>query len=789
MKMIKCLWRIIGLKTFKHMKDYLVHDEWSIIEEGFHREHNKISESVFSIGNGRMGQRANFEEQFSGETLQGSYLAGIYYPDKTRVGWWKNGYPEYFAKVLNAPNWIGINIELDGETLDLANCEVEDFRRELNMKDGYLKRTFIATLVSGKKVKIASKRFCSLAEDEIGAIRYSITPLNFSGTLTITPYIDGDVVNEDSNYDEKFWVSINQKVKRRQGYVITETKKTGFQVCTGMKFAIFQNSEEIDFNSFRQQKEKYVGCSVDIACEEEQETTLYKYAANVTSFNHDKEVLFKLCKDKVKAAFKTGFDALLEAHANTWHNKWEEADIKIEGDVAAQQGIRFNIFQLYQTYTGEDERLNIGPKGFTGEKYGGSTYWDTEAYCFPFYLSTADQKVARNLLVYRHKHLQKAIENAAKLGFKDGAALYPMVTMNGEECHNEWEITFEEIHRNGAIAFAIYDYVRYTGEKEYLSEYGLEVLIGIARFWAQRVHFSERAGKYMMHGVTGPNEYENNVNNNWYTNYIARWCLQYTIEAIDYVEQNTPEQYKNLEERIKFYKHTETNEWKAIINNMYLPEDEKLGIYVQHDGFLDKELLTVNDLKPEDRPINQNWSWDRILRSIFIKQADVLQGLYFFEDHFDKETIRTNFDFYEPRTVHESSLSPCVHVIQASLLGKEEKAYEMYLRTARLDLDDYNNDTEDGCHITSMAGTWMSFVKGFGGMRVYNDTLQFAPFIPKQWNSYAFKIRFRNYYLEVIADKNQATIANHSDTPITLKVYDKTHTIPGNGNVSVEHKY
>jgi maltose phosphorylase len=769
------------------MKDYLKHDEWSILEEGFHREHNRVSESIFSLGNGRMGQRANFEEQFSGDSLPGSYLAGIYYPDKTRVGWWKNGYPEYFAKVLNAPNWIGINIELDGEALDLAKCKVDNFRRELNMHEGYLERSFIATLESGKKVRVEAKRFCSIVNDEVGAIRYAITPLNFSGTLTVTPYIDADVENEDSNYDEKFWVEIDKKVKRRQAYITSETLKTEFQVCTGMKFAIEQEGEEVDFDSFRIERDKYVGCSVDLPFREEKQTVIYKYAANITSFNHDKSELFDLCKSKVKAAFKTGFDALLEAHAQAWRNKWEEADIKIEGDVAAQQGIRFNIFQLYQTYTGEDERLNIGPKGFTGEKYGGSTYWDTEAYCFPFYLATAEQKVGRNLLVYRYKHLQKAIENGEKLGFKDGAALYPMVTMNGEECHNEWEITFEEIHRNGAIAYAIYDYVRYTGEKEYLSDYGLEVLIGIARFWAQRVHFSERAGKYMMHGVTGPNEYENNINNNWYTNYIARWCLQYTLEAIDYVEQTAPDKYKQLEERINFYKFTETKQWKDIIEKFYLPEDKELGVFVQHDGFLDKELLTIDDLTKEDRPINQNWSWDRILRSVFIKQADVLQGLYFFEDHFDEDTIRRNFDFYEPRTVHESSLSPCVHVILASKLGKEEKAYEMYLRTARLDLDDYNNDTDEGCHITSMAGTWMSFVKGFGGMRVYNDTLQFSPFIPKQWTSYSFKVRFRGYYIEVSADSNQAVISNHSDQPLSILLYGESVEIPAKGEVQKNH--
>lgn len=767
------------------MKQYLTHDEWCIIEDGFHREHNCISESVFSIGNGKMGQRANFEEHFSGETLQGSYVAGVYYPDKTRVGWWKNGYPEYFAKVLNAANWIGIKVEIDGEALDLAHCEVENFRRVLNMKEGYLERTFTARMVSGKEVRIAAKRFCSIVDDEVGAIRYAITPLNFSGTLTVTPYVDADIVNRDSNYDEKFWIEVETSVKRRKGFVVAETRKTAFQVCTGMKFTIFQDGKETEFNSYRIQREKYVGCSVDLRCEEGIETVVYKYGANVASLNYPKEELMARCDERVEAAYAKGFDQMLKEQAEAWGHKWEEADIVIEGDVAAQQGIRFNIFQLYQTYTGEDERLNIGPKGFTGEKYGGSTYWDTEAYCFPFYMATADSRVARQLLVYRYKHLEKAIENGEKLGFTDGAALYPMVTMNGEECHNEWEITFEEIHRNGAIAYAIYDYIRYTGDQHYLVEYGLEVLIGIARFWAQRVHFSERRGQYVMHGVTGPNEYENNVNNNWYTNLMATWCLKYALESLEYVKTTAPERYKEIEEKIKFYEFTETKRWKDISGNLYLPFDEKLNIYVQHDGFLDKDLLTVADLRPEDRPINQKWSWDRILRSVFIKQADVLQGLYFFEDQYDEDTIRRNFDFYEPRTVHESSLSPCVHAILAARLGKEDKAYEMYVRTARLDLDDYNNDTEDGCHITSMAGAWLAVVKGFGGMRVFDNMLHFSPFVPKKWKGYSFHIRFRGALVEIEAKKGSVQITNHSDHPLTIKLYGKPCLVAANASLEV----
>lgn len=762
------------------MKNYIVHHPWNIVEDSFRPEYNRISESIFSIGNGQMGQRANFEEDYSGDSLSGSYVAGVYYPDKTRVGWWKNGYPEYFAKVLNAANWIGIRVEFDGENLDLAQCDIQEFERVLNMKEGYLERTCLATTKGGIQFKLHAIRFCSIADNEIGAIKYSITPYNFSGNIRITPYIDANVENEDSNYDEKFWVEIAKKVKRRRGYVIAETKKTQFHVCTGMKFSIWKNGKEVEFNSDRIKKDKYIACAADVHCEDGETITVYKYGANLSSMNYEKEDLAVNCEKAINRAYQKGFDVLLKEQAAAWADKWKEADIVIEGDVSAQQGIRFNIFQLYQTYTGEDARLNIGPKGFTGEKYGGSTYWDTEAYCLPFYLATADSDVARNLVIYRYNHLEKAIENAGKLGFTDGAALYPMVTMNGEECHNEWEITFEEIHRNGAIAYAIYDYIRYTGDKGYLAEYGLEVLVGIARFWAQRVHFSKPKQQYVMHGVTGPNEYENNVNNNWYTNYIAAWCLQYAIEAIDYVQQTAPKRYERIEEKIKLYKTTETNKWKEIAENIYLPEDEALGVFLQQEGFLDKDIKPVDELRPQDRPLNQNWSWDRILRSCYIKQADTLQGLYFFEDQFDEDVIRRNFDFYEPLTVHESSLSPCVHVVLAAKLGKQAKAYEMYVRTARLDLDDYNNDTEDGCHITSMAGTWLAVVKGLGGMRVYNDMVEFHPFLPEQWESMSFKVRFRGHFLKVKISKDGTSIRNQHEEAIELKVYDKKYVIGGN---------
>ena len=751
-------------------QDYIKPDNWSIIEEGFSAEQVKSSESLFSLGNGAMGQRANFEERYTGPTFQGSYIAGVYYPDKTRVGWWKNGYPEYFAKVLNAPSWIGIDIEIDGEALDLNTCKsIANFRRELNMKEGWYLRSFEATLPNDVEVEVRVLRFLSLVQDELGAIRYQLKILNRDTEVRFEPYLDSGIKNEDSNWDDQFWNTTQVVSEGIQAFIEAQTMKTNFETCTFMENEVYLEDKIQEITPEINKEPLKVTHSYTCSAKKGQQLTFIKYAGYTVSRNHKADALIQAARETLSQAREKGFDQLLSEQVAAWGRIWEMSDITIEGDLKAQQGIRFNIFQLNQTYLGTDSRLNIGPKGFTGEKYGGSTYWDTEAYCIPFYMCTKDHHVARNLLQYRYNHLEKAIENAEKLGFDSGAALYPMVTMNGEECHNEWEITFEEIHRNGAIAFAIYNYYRYTGDYSYIPEMGLEVLIGIARFWYQRATFSKFRNKYVILGVTGPNEYENNVNNNWYTNYIARWCIQYTLEQLDKVKDGYPDDYDRIVGYTKLTE-SETEGWTTVADNLYFPHSEEYNIYLQQDGFLDKELITVEDLEKSQRPINQKWSWDRILRSPYIKQADVLQGFYFFEDHFTEDELERHFDFYEPFTVHESSLSPCVHSIQAAKLDRMDQAYKFYLRTSRLDLDDYNKEVEEGLHITSMAGTWMSVVEGFGGMRIRNDKLCFSPRIPKEWESYSFKINFRNRIIKVNVSKEGASFELEGKEEMSIRV-------------------
>lgn len=761
------------------MKKYMKQDEWRIIEESFFEEYNRISESIFSIGNGNMGQRANFEEKYTGDSLRGHYIAGIYYPDKTRVGWWKNGYPEYFAKIINAPNWIGIDVDCNGIPVDLASCEIVSFKRILDMRQGLLERQMTLKLYNGNELEICTKRFVSMFSKELGSISYSIKALNFDGEISYLPYIDGNVINEDANYNEKFWVERNRSIKDGEGFLLMATKKTNFTVCTSMTVTLCKNHQPYDVSFQDFSKDKFIGTKIPLKVKQGDVVTLEKFAGVTSSLNHPQHETINQSVKIVQRAKKEGFTRLLEKQKEAWSKIWATSDIRIAGDASAQQGIRFNIFQLYQSYSGDDERLNIGPKGFTGEKYGGVTYWDTEAFCLPFFLGTAALQIPRNLLLYRYNHLPKAIENAEKLGFKNGAALYPMVTINGEECHNEWEITFEEVHRNGAMAYAIWNYVNYTGDKNYLAPFGFEVLLALSRFWVQRVNWSAEKQAYVILGVTGPNEYENNVNNNLHTNKIAVWTLQYTLEVIEFMKSNHAFLFAEVSARHKFIELEETRRWKEVIQLMYFPYDEEHDVFLQQDGFLDKSIEPASIIPEEEKPLNQHWSWDRILRSCYIKQADTLQHMFWFEDRYSAESLKRHFDYYEPLTVHESSLSACIHSILAAKTGYPDKAYTYFLQSVRLDLDDYNNDAKDGLHVTSMGGSWMAFTMGIAGMRVKNGTIVFHPFLPANWTSYSFRLKFRQAELYLKMNRAGFTAHNLAAASVSIQVWNQRILLAG----------
>lgn len=747
-------------------------DPWKIRTTQLDKENRRLQESLTSIGNGYMGMRGNFEESYSGDHHQGTYLAGIWYPDKTRVGWWKNGYPEYFGKVINAMDFIQMKLFVNDHEIDLATTAFEDFDLELDMENGLLTRSFVA-IAGGATVRFTFERFLSIVKQELAVIRLTAECLAGDAQIRVLSKLDNNVQNEDSNYEEMFWLEKKRGHQMESSFLTTQTIPNDFGI------------EQFSVTGAMKHVSSAIGVQQDDTLEVA-ETFTYDLKPD-ESMQLEKRVVILTSRDVPESeqsekalalleAYDASYEELLAEQNAAWAKRWALADVSIGGDDEAQQGIRFNIFQLFSTYYGEDDRLNIGPKGFTGEKYGGATYWDTEAYAVPMYLGISDPTITKNLLKYRHNQLPQAKHNARQQGLK--GALYPMVTFTGVECHNEWEITFEEIHRNGAIAHAIYNYTTYTGDESYIQKEGLEVLTEIARFWADRVHYSKRQQKYMIHGVTGPNEYENNINNNWYTNYLATWVLSYTLENYQKYQAHATVTITQEEQ----------TKWQDIIQNMYFPKDKELGIFVQHDTFLDKDLLPTSALDPAERPLNQHWSWDKILRSCFIKQADVLQGIYFFGDSFTDEEKRRNFEFYEPMTVHESSLSASVHAILAAELGLIDKSMEMYQRTARLDLDNYNNDTDDGLHITSMTGSWLAIVQGFAQMKTSTGTLSFAPLLPKDWDHYSFHITYRGRLLAVTVTQKEVRIDLKDGSAFAMMLYGQEITLKDSVSVPLEQE-
>lgn len=758
------------------MRRYLKTDEWNIIEDEFHADDLRMSESIFSLGNGRFGQRGNFEEPYSSDSYPGSFVAGIPFLDKTRVAWWKNGFPRFYTRIPNAANWSSIHLRLIDEELDLALWDVNSFNRRLDMYDGISYRDVKATSPRGNSLQVHVEHLVNMAHPDLCLIRYSVTSLNYTGRLSLLPLLEANLNDHAEYTEEKIWNVIDSGVSQDCAYLWTQTRREDSQVCFALSYHFYKNNKEAVHNPIRIEKGKVTGFSLGADVKPGDTVTLVKYVVVASSLYYERPHLIETSIRLARQAKADGWEALTEDHRQAWHAIWEEADVTIEGDPEAQQGIRYNIFQLYQTYRGDDPRLNIAPKGFTGEKYGGNTYWNTELCCVPFFLFSTPRSIAKNLLMYRYNQLPKAIENAEKLGFKNGAALFPQVTNNGEECHSEWEITFEEIHRNNIIIYAILQYATVTGSDDYILKYGLEVMIAVCRFWSQRVTFSRPKQQYVILGVTGPDEYQSNVDNNWYTNLSCTSCLKITLYYLDLAAEKHPDDYARICRLTGLDYEGETPLWRDIARRMYLPEDKEQGIFVQNDGFMDKTLQTTDAIPADERPINQHWSWDRILRSCYIKQSDVLLGLYLYYYKFDTETIRRNFHFYEPMTVHESSLSPHVHAILAARIGETEKAYRLFLHATRLDLDDYNNETDQGLHITSMPGSWLALVRGFANLQVYHKILNFSPVRSSHWTKYAFKVNFqgRKLGVEVTGEVRITLLAGE---PLAIQVYDTPYTL------------
>ena len=531
-------------------------------------------------------------------------------------------------------------------------------------------------------------------------------------------------------------------------------------------------------------KEMMVEISVSVECEQGTTVKLDKFICYSTALDMGKNELETFVNKELEAAETDGGLYLEKYQKEYMESFWKIADVEIKGNEAVQQGIHFNLYHIIQA-AGRDGHTGMGAKGLSGEGYEGHYFWDTEMYVLPVLIYT-EPEVAKKLLDYRYGTLDQARERARILGHMKGA-LYPWRTINGAEASTYYPLGTAQYHINADIAYALSLYLQVSGDVEYLKEKGAEILIETARVWADVGSFAEcKDGRYCICDVTGPDEYNVLVDNNFYTNLMARENLRDAVGAVSYLNENAPEVLSRLEEKIDF-SIEEIEMWNQIIEKMYFPYDEKRQIYPMDDGFMMRKPWDESKIPPEKRAwLYENYHPLFIMRHRMSKQADAILGMYLHSNLFTEEEIRRNYDFYQEVTLHHSSLSTCIFGIVACDIGYLDEAYKYFSQSARMDLDDYHNNFYAGIHAANMAGTWQAIVNGFAGVRCQDSKLRFKPVIPKEWEEYRFRIKRKGTLLEVTVSKQEARFKIIEGDRINFWIGEKNITLKCEGDQYVE---
>lgn len=746
---------------------YKIHP-WKIIEEGFDSNRNIVSESIFSLGNEYMGVRGYFEEGSTCDSLLGSYFNGVYENSMDVNKSAYKGIIDHTHFMVNSVDWLYTRILIDGEQLDLKIIKISNFIRILDLKEGTLTREFIWNTKCGKSVKVKFLRFLDMSKFSQGFQRIIFEPINFSGNVEMIMGLDFGTIHVSKS--DCFWKVTRKEATNDIVAMVGQTITSNQRIFSG--FSIL--SDEI-INKSIHEVDKIIGYKFSLKLVEGEISKVDKFVTNVVlkEASIHTDILWESSISMARLQYQKGLDLSLEDSKEYWSNVWNRFDIQIHGDEKNQQGIRYCIFQMQQTYHGQNSTNNVGAKGLTGESYNGHAFWDTETYCLPFYLFN-NPKAAKNLLEFRYNKLPMAIKRAKMLD-GDGAC-YPVATLNGEEACDLWQHASLQFQPSTGVAYGIWHYIHVSNDKEFLFTHGAEMLVQISRFLKSRGAWSQLTNKFGFYAVMGPDEFHMMVNNNCYTNYMAKKTFDYTLEVLKEMKESATFQYNDLQKKIEFTGE-ELEDFKNCSDNMIILLDEKRKIYQQHEGYFNLPHIDVESIPIEDFPLYNSWSYDRIYRSDMIKQPDVLMFMFLYNQEFSYECKKANYEYYEPRTIHESSLSPSIHSIFASELQKHEEAFDFFGFATRMDLDNYNRNTKEGLHTTSLAGAWINIVYGFGGMRSDGELLVFNPSIPKAWEGYSFKIVYKEIVLCVEVNKENLNLKVIGDKSIFIKVYDKKYNI------------
>lgn len=769
-------------------------EPWCVTETSFDLSANYRNETTFALSNGYIGTRGTLEEAYQfteAEGLEGNFINGFYEREPIRYGEWNYGFPQLSQSLLNLPDLKAVTVTVDGETMDLRTKSPRDYRRTLHMRDAVVTRSFSYTFSSGKEIRLEMRRFVSLDRKNLMAMEYRVTPVNFSGTVTLHSRLNADVENHTRTTNPlvdygPFGRHLEPELLYGKNTPIPtlfyqgHTKNSGLTVACGAAHVCTppQTTPVYVTDALS------ASVSLSVSLKEGESFCLHKYIIYTSSLDLSTGELEAFVLHRLADAAECGYSVLEQSHSRITRDFWEHADVVVEGDDALLQGMRFNLFHIMQA-AGRDGKTGMGAKGLTGEGYEGHYFWDTEMYAIPVFVFTAPH-LARKLLEYRFNTLNQARERARVLGHPMGA-LYPWRTINGEEASTYFPLGTAQYHINGDIAYALWLYVTVTGDLDFLAKQGAEILCETARVWADVGCFAEsRENRYCICAVTGPDEYNAIVDNNFYTNLIARENLRSALAALDCLKSAKPDSYKRLVEKLGLTE-AETAGWNEIADHMYLPYDETRKINPLDDGFLMRKPWDDSKIPPEKRYLlYENYHPLFIYRQRMSKQADAILGMVLYSNYFTEEELKRNYDFYQEVTLHHSSLSTCIFGILACQIGYEEESYTYFSQSARMDLDDYHGNVYAGIHAANMAGTWLAIVNGFAGLRTNTGTLKLTPRCPAQWKGYRFRIQFRESLLEISVHHGEADVTLLNDTAVDFSLFGRPCRLNRKGDTAHE---
>jgi kojibiose phosphorylase len=736
---------------------------WLVVENGFDPALANRYETVFTVGNGYLGTRGALEEGHPG-ALPGTFLGGVFDHHDSAV-----------IDLVKVPDWLSVAVVADGTRLDVASAAVVEHRRTLDLRTGTLHRDTVFADAQGRRTRVRSVRFASFADRHLCCMQVQITPVDHDASIVVHSGIDGTGYNldrppiyatptpDDPHMKWEKWAKSRHlsEVARAEvaGGVHLEnaTIDTGITVGFGARTVTSPAvTGEVE------QRFQHIDQVFRTSVSANETLTLQKFVAVHTSRDVPADQVRQQCVATLDAHVAAGFTAAEEENRHAWSKKWADADIRIDGDDEATLAVRFNIYHLMIAANSEDPRANIGAKSLSGEFYRGHTFWDTELFLLPFFIYTHPD-TARALLEYRLHTMDGAKANARDGGFT-GARYAWESADTGVETTPKWTVDGanriwmgeQEIHVTAGVAHGLLAYTAATGDEQIMVDFGAEILFETSRFWISRLE-PRSDGDLGLTTVVGPDEFHEHVDNNAYTNYLVRWHLQQAVRIYTDLMATHPAELAALSQRIELAP-AEVREWQEAADRVHLPPTTDAGVIEQFDGYFELTDLPVT-LDENDMPrYPEGYHHYNLERSTLLKQADVVMLTYVLTDAFSDAVKRANYEFYEPRTLHKSSLSPAVHSIMGIEVGDPSRAVQYFRRAAFVDLIDNQGNTQEGMHIASAGGTWQMVVCGFGGFRVRDGRLTFKPWLPPEWTAIAFRLRWHGNSVSVVIRHGSMTL-------------------------------